>query len=216
MRKIFSLALAVCLAAVFSHPVQAGTTMVDPKGPPPPADDMLAAFQRGALDLQIMLGAQDSTQDTSPLRPNIDYGLAVARLGYMLDPVRGKGFFRGNDEVMLEAVGGPMITGPGTFLTGLTVVYRRNFVPPSARIVPYINLGAGGVYSDAFHQRVQRALGSPFEFDLLGSVGVRYRFDAKWSLDGEVSFRHLSNADFASRNYGTNALGGLVGFSYAF
>ena len=207
MKKSYSLLFAVCLAAtVFSRPLWAGTAMIDSKSSLP-SDEMLAAFQKGALDLQIMLGAEDSIQDTSPGRPNIDYGLAVVRFGYMLDSARGSGFLRGNDEVMIEGISGPIYTGPGTFLSGLSLVYRRNFVPPSARIVPYLNLGAGGVYSDAYHQRVQRALGSPFEFDLQGGVGLRYRFDAKWSIDGEASFRHLSNADLAPRNYGTNALG---------
>ena len=116
----------------------------------------------------------------------------------------------------MEAISGPIYTGPGTFLSGLSLDYRRNFVPPSARVVPYIDLGLGGVYSDASHQRTQRALGSPFEFDLQTGLGLRYRFDAKWSIDGEASYRHLSNADIASRNYGTNALGGLIGFSFSF
>ena len=216
MNKGSFLLFAICLAAtIFSCPLRGGTVPSDTKASPT-ADDMLAAFQRGALDLQIMLGAEESFQDTGPTRPNIDCGLTVIRFGYMLDAVRGSGFFRGNDEVLIEAVGGPIYTGPGTALGGLSLVYRRNFVPPSARFVPYIDLGVGGVYSDAYHQPTQHALGSPFEFDLQGGVGLRYRLDAKWSVDGEVTYRHLSNAGLAPRNYGTNALGGLIGFSCAF
>ena len=216
MYKNLPLIFAACLiVTAVSRPLRAGTAAIDPKATPP-AEDMLAAFQRGALNFQVMLGAEESIQDTSPGRPNIDYGLALVRFGYMLDPVRGSGFFRGNDEVMIEAIGGPIYTGPGTALGGMSLVYRRNFVPPSARLVTYLDLGVGGVYSDAYHQPTQHALGSPFEFDLQGGVGLRYRLDAKWSIDGEASFRHLSNAGLAPRNYGTNALGGLIGFSYAF
>ena len=195
--------------------LHAGPSTVDPKAVPS-TDEMGTAFLRGKLDLQVSLGAEESIQYTSPGRPNIDYGLAVARLGYMLDDARGPGWRRGNDEVMVEAIGGPIYTGPGTFLTGLSLIYRRNFVPSSARFIPYINLGAGGVYSDAYHQKSQRALGSAFEFDLQVGVGLRYRLNPRWSVDTEISFRHLSNADFSSRNYGTNALGGLIGIGYAF
>lgn len=177
---------------------------------------MATAFQTGAMELQVELGTQVSIQNTSALRPNIDYGDAVVRLGYMLDTARGSSVLRGNDEVMLEAIGGPIYTGPGTALGGVTVIYRRNFVPASERLIPYIDLGVGGVYSDAYHQRIERALGSPFEFDLLVGLGLRFRLDSHWSLDAESSFRHLSNADLASRNFGTNAPGGLIGLSYSF
>ena len=212
----FFLFLAICQASVtLVGSLHAGSVYYDPKVSPA-ADDMETAFRTGAFDLQFALGPEISIQQTSALRPNIDYGLAVLRVGNMLDTVRGSGFFRGNDEVMLEAIGGPIYTGPGSALGGLSLMYRRNFVPPGARIIPYFDVGAGGVYSDAYHQKVQRALGSPFEFDLQAGLGLRYRISAKWSLDGEASYRHLSNANFASRNYGTNGFGGLVGFSYAF
>ena len=216
MHKCSLILLASFIAGLaLVHPLHAGPSTMDPKAAPL-TDDMGTAFLCGKLDLQISLGAEESIQYTSPGRPNIDYGLAVARLGYMLDDARGPGWRRGNDEVMVEAIAGPIYTGPGTFLTGLSLIYRRNFVPPNARFIPYIDLGAGGIYSDAYHQKSQRALGSAFEFDLQAGVGLRYRLNPRWSMDTEVSFRHLSNADFSSRNYGTNALGGLVGVGYAF
>ena len=191
-------------------------------GPPEPAPVSIAAsadpiFQRGALELQLVDGVEYSLQNTSARRPNIDYEVTALRLGYMLDsPNTGGTFLRGNDEVLLEAVGGPIFFGPGTALGGLSILYRRNFLAPDARWVPYINAGGGGVYSDAYHDRVQRALGSPFEFDLQGSVGLRFRLAAHVSLDGEVAYRHLSNADLAPRNYGTNGIGGVFGVSFTF
>ena len=214
-KRLVGFLMVGALSLVWAVPLRAGQNVVDAKAPAP-TDDMMMAFQRGALDFQVTIGTEISIQNTSPGRPNIDYGLAVFRLGYMLDPVRGSDWRRGNDEVMIEAIGGPIYTGPGSALGGLCLLYRRNFVPGSGRFVPYFNFGAGGIYSDASHQRTQRALGSPFEFDLQTGLGLRYRFSPRWSLDGELSFRHLSNADIASRNYGTNALGGLLGVSYAF
>ncbi len=164
-----------------------------------------------------MDGAEYSVQDTGLRRPNIDYELTTVRLGYMLDsPHAGGSFLRGNDEVLLEAAGGVIFEGPGTALGGLSLLYRRNFLAPNAWAAPYINVGAGGAYSDAYHDQAQQALGSKFEFYLQGSVGVRFRLSSRYSLDVESSYRHLSNAGLAERNLGTNGIGGLLGLSYTF
>ncbi len=179
-----------------------------------PADDPL--FHRGVWELQIAEGVEFSLQNTSRIRPNIDYELTILRGGYMLDTPHGSNFLRGNDELLLEVVGGPMFQGPGSALGGLSIVYRRNFLSPGARVIPYFDAGGGGVYSDASHDRVQQALGSPFEFDLQAGVGVRFRLGMGWTLDAEFTYRHLSNAHIVDRNLGTNAIGGLLGASYSF
>ncbi len=188
----------------------------DGKTPAAPVAVEDQIFHRGAWDLQVAEAVEFSLQTTSRIRPNIDYNLTVLRVGYMLDDPHGSNFLRGNNEFLLEVVGGPMFQGPGSALGGLSIVYRRNFLSPGARIVPYLNLGAGGVYSDAFHDKVQQALGSPFEFDLQAAVGVRFRLGLNWTLDAEFAYRHLSNAHIVDRNLGTNAIGGLVGASYSF
>ena len=174
-------------------------------------------FHRGALDLQVADGVEFSRQKTGLERPNIDYELTAVRLGYMVDsPHRGGTFLRGNDEFMLEAVSGVILQGPGTAFGGLSILYRRNFLAPGAKAVPYITVGGGAVYCDAYHDRVQQALGSNFEFDLQADVGLRYRIGAHWSVDAEVAYRHLSNAHLVERNLGTNGIGGLLGVSYGF
>ena len=178
------------------------------------SDDPL--FHRGVWELQAAEGVEFSLQNTSIIRPNVDYELTILRLGYMVDTPHGSNFLRGNNEFMLEVVGGPMFQGPGSALGGLSIVYRRNFLSPGARVIPYLDLGAGGVYSDASHDRVQQELGTPFEFDLQAGVGVRFRLGLGWTLDAEFSYRHLSNAHIVDRNLGTNAIGGLLGASYSF
>ena len=217
LRRVGQVVLAALwqLGVLAAGPLQAG--------PPEPATakdtrtvEGDAIFHRGELELQFMSGALFSLQDTSRLRPNIDYAPTVFRLGYMLDGLNGRGFLRGNDELMVEALGGPIFTGPGTALGGFSLIYRRNFLSAGARVIPYIQGGAGGIYSDAFHDREQRALGSPFEFDLQGAAGVRFRLTPQWTFDAEFSYRHLSNANLSDRNYGTNAIGGMMGVSYGF
>ena len=174
-------------------------------------------FHHGALDLQLMGGALFSVQARgTPDRPNFDYAPIVLRLGYMVNNVYGHGFFRGNDEVMLEAIGAPIFFGPGSGLGGLSLLYRRNFLAPNTKIVPYFTMGAGGIYNDAYHEHPQRLIGAAGEFDLQAAAGLRFRVSTKLTLDTEFSYRHISNADFANRNYGTNGIGGMVGLSYGF
>ena len=215
MTRFFSLVLSpFYLGLLLVAHMQAGDApAVQPAPVVTPHDP---AFQRGALDLQIMQGAEFSIQTTSAIRPNIDYQLTVLRLGYMVDAPHGGNLLRGNNEFMLEGVGGPIFQGPGSALGGLSFIYRRNFLSPGAKVVPYLNLGVGGVYSDASHDKTQQALGSDFEFDLQASVGARFRLTPRWSVDAEFAYRHLSNAHIARRNLGTNAIGGVIGVSRSF
>jgi lipid A 3-O-deacylase len=206
--------LAAALILILAPRLQAGPAAPAAATASTDADPI---FYHGALELQLVNGVEFSQQRTSYERPNLDYTLSALRLGYMVDsPHPGGTFLRGNDELLVEAAGGAIFQGPGSGLGGLAIIYRRNFLAPNAKVVPYINAGAGGVYSDAYHDQVQRILGSKFEFDLLGSVGVRFRVTSHMSLDGEVEFRHLSNADLAARNYGTNDIGGVLGVSFTF
>ncbi len=192
----------------------AGPTPAPDKDAPAESDPI---FQRGTFELQGMEGLIYSQQKTGDRRPNIDYQLTALRVGYMADsPHWGGTSLRGNDEFLIEAVGGYIFQGPGHGLGGLSLLYRRNFLSPGARLVPYLNLGGGGVYCDAYHNRYQQALGSGFEFDLQASVGLRWRLGRRLTLDAEAAYRHLSNAHLAERNLGTNGVGGLVGVSYSF
>ncbi len=177
----------------------------------------LDLFRTGALELQVMSGPFFSLQNTHAARPNIDYELTVVRLGYMLDTPRGRGFFRGNDEIALEVSGAPIFQGPGTACGGASLLYRRNFVQPGSCFVPYLGINLGGIYSDIYHNRVQRAIGAPFDFNLGANGGLRIRLGkTPWSIDAEFAYRHISDASITARNDGLDAIGGLIGFSRFF
>ena len=220
MPKRLPVILSIAAAAI-------ATLFIAPRGlqagPPPTVADKAVVetvdpiFHRGAVEIQVATGVEFSQQATDFERPNIDYAPTVVRLGYMVDsPHTGGSFLRGNDEFLFEAIGAGIFQGPGTAFGGLSILYRRNFLAPGARLVPYVTIGGGAVYCDAYHDRVQQALGSNFEFDLQTDVGIRYRISTHLTLDTEVAYRHLSNAHLVERNLGTNGIGGLVGLSYTF
>jgi hypothetical protein len=103
----------------------------------------------------------------------------------------------------------------GHFFTGPTLLVRSEWRPERA-LVPYVQMGAGILFNDAYHDQTQSAIGSVREFNLEADGGLRYRLGSRWSLDGEVTFQHVSNADSARRNGGINDLGFRLGFTYTF
>jgi hypothetical protein len=206
-----SVALLCCGLAV---PAQAGPPANEVASVPETDADL---FHTGALELQAISGPLFSIQPTHSARPNFDYELTDVRLGYMLDTPRGHGFFRGNDEVMLEASGAAIFQGPGTAIGGASVLYRRNFVQPHWCVVPYFGGSLGGVYTDIYHDRVQRAIGAPFDFNLGAQLGIRFLLPhSPWTIDAEASYRHISDASITRRNDGIDAMGGLLGVSRFF
>ena len=149
-------------------------------------------------------------------RPAIDYELQTVRLGWMLGDVGGSGIWRGNGEFLLGAYGGPVTQGPGNGLFGWEFILRYNFLPEHSRFRPFAQIGAGGLYNDIYKTGSQIVIGSGFEFMIHAGFGTHIMLGDHWALNLEADFRHISNADTASRNGGLNSLGGTLGFSYFF
>jgi len=167
-------------------------------------------FDRGRHEFQAMAGTFFSVDHS----PDLDYAVGTLRLGWMLSSPRGDGVFRGNCEFLLEVFGGGIFEGPGDGLAGATVLLRYNFVQPDARFVPYLQIGAGGLYSDADRDGAQRLIGEAFEFNLQASLGLRAFLSDKCAVSLEGGYRHISNANLADRNVGVDSVGGQVGLSW--
>lgn len=173
-------------------------------------------FERGARELQFAVGVFVSENYHDELRPQLHDVDATARLGWMLNSPAGRGIVRGNFEFLAEFFGAGIVKGPGQVLAGTTLWLRYNYVQPAARLVPYVQVGAGGVYSDAHEERPQRLLGSAAVFNLQAGFGARYFWTEKCALFLEFDYRHLSNAGAADRNRGLNSAGSWLGASFFF
>ncbi len=202
----FGLLFATALCAQAGHEVPAFRT----SSKEVPLRD--SVFDKGSREFQALTGAFVSINHA----PELDYAIGTLRVGWMLNTPQGEGFFRGNAEFLLEAFGAGIYEGPGSFLAGGTLLLRYNFVQPEARLVPYVQIGAGGLYSDAYQDESQRLIGSAFEFNLQGSVGVRWFLSERCALAIEGGYRHISNANLADRNTGVDSIGAQIGFSYFF
>lgn len=169
-----------------------------------------APFDKGTFELQVLAGGFFSFEH----QPELDYAIGTIRGGWMLSTPSGDGFCRGNVEFLIEAFGGGIFEGPGDALAGATLLLRYNFVQPDASVVPYIQIGGGGVYSDAHEDEAQRLIGSAVSFNLQAGVGLRFFVSEQCAIVVEGGYRHISNADLADRNVGVNSIGGNIGVSY--
>src|ERR1051326_3547521 len=145
-------------------------------------------------------------------RPTINYTLTEVQFGYMLSDVKGDGWSRGNFELVGEGFGSGIFEGDGSFISGVTVWLRYNFVPPGWRFVPFAQAGLGLTSTDIDHKIV----GQPFNFNLELGIGTRYLLSQHWSLNLEYRYQHISNADTGAHNIGINAHGPVLGVSYLF
>ena len=174
-------------------------------------------YVKGTREIEVLGGAFTSFDYATRKRPQVDFALASVREGWMLDDVR-PGIFFGNEEFVIDAFAGPMLKGPGSVMTGVTLILRHNFVSrPGGFFVPYYQMGVGGLYSDAANaDRVQFGIGSTFEFNLQATLGARWRVNRAWSINTEIGYRHISNAGLDSRNGGVDAIGGFIGLGRMF
>jgi len=150
-------------------------------------------------------------------REDITYVQNDLRFGWMLNtPSEKEWILRGNFEALFEATYSRITSGFGNYMYGFTAFIRYNFVQPDAKLLPYFQVGAGVVYTDAYKDLTQKLIGQSIEFTPQGSLGLRYLLAKNWSFDAEAILHHVSNASLDERNIGVNSLGGFVGFTYFF
>ena len=211
MKTVFTLCTLFFLATSVAR---AGTAEPEPELVARPSTEN--AFAKGKLELQDVSGAYFFFDTTRNNRPAIDYSLNSLRLGVMLYDPTGPGLLAGNFELMAEIFGGGIFEGPGNVLAGSTLIFRYNFVQPQARLIPYLQIGAGGVYTDIGEEESRGLISLPVEFNLQAITGVRYMLNDRWSVVVEAAYRHVSNAEIKKPNFGLDNIGGNVGFGFSF
>jgi hypothetical protein len=172
-------------------------------------------FEKGVHEMEFGIGVFGSPwADGSAKRPDMAFAIGEVRAGWMLGDPRGDGFFRGNWEFLLTAFGGGIFDGPGDVLFGAEMPLRYNFVQPGSRLVPFVQFGGGGVYSDAADDdSIQHLIGTDVSFILEGGIGLRWMLNQRCAISCGIDYRHISNDGLARHNAGVNALGGMIGLS---
>lgn len=180
-------------------------------------------FREDRITLEFMAGAMFSPCGLGPSVPVYNYQQDNIRLGWMLDSPDSWGPcadrdnpLRGNFETLLEVTGSYVWESFGTYMTGITGLVRYNFVQPNWIVVPYVQGGAGIIYTNARNWSNQSAIGGNWEFTPQFAGGLRFLIDENFSFNLEGAFQHISNAGTSARNFGVNAYGGFAGFTYYF
>lgn len=119
-------------------------------------------------------------------------------------------------EILLEATYAHIYEGPGRVISGPSLLLRYNTRPLFDLVVPYLQGGAGLAYADLSRDRSQGITGQRFNFILQAAAGLRFPIAHQWSLDTELLYFHISNAQLDDDNHGLNSLGGLIGFTRTF
>ena len=210
MKKFF----VACAAAFFAiAAAQAGTEQPAPSIPAWEPND---AFARGAKEFQNVTGPFFFFDTTQNERPAVDFAIDSVRLGIMLNDPQGPSFLAGNFELLGEAFAGGIFDGPGNVMAGSNLIFRYNFIQPRARIIPYLQIGAGLIYTDISESESRGLVSLPVEFDLQGITGLRFMLNQRWSVLVEGGYRHISNATIKLPNYGIDSVGGNLGFGFSF
>jgi lipid A 3-O-deacylase len=160
-------------------------------------------------------GGFEETCITGKGRPIVNYAMGYADIGYFLYNVAGSGVIRGNLEILLEGFGSGIYestTAGGHYISGASLYLRYNFIQPGWRFIPYLQAGAGLTSMDINHEYD----GMNFNFNLGLDAGARFLISRCCSINTEVLFQHISNADLGVHNIGLNSLGPRLSISFLF
>ncbi len=141
----------------------------------------------------------------------------IASLRWQVDNVGGRWIFRGNWDVEASAAVTLIPRGPETRYIAWIMGFRRNFVPRSGRIAPYVDgrLGLGNI--DAKEPAgVVYAQGQDFTFTINMGSGVRYNLNPRYSISAGLNWMHISNLYLSEpkfANYGINVYGPMFGIN---
>ncbi len=170
-----------------------------------------APFKKGTLSFEYQTGILFSPVIVHEELPSFNYWQTNLRIGRMLNSPHGKGIFRGNLEGIIEITASSVVEGKGSYLFGIGPLFRYNFVRKSRKFFPYIQVGAGVCYTDAYYYE---ATGQGFNFTIHLGIGVKYLLSKRIAIELETRYEHISNAGMDHRNKGINAIGPMFGFTY--
>lgn len=178
--------------------------------------DEWKAFLRSPDSIQILSGALFSTHKIRPMNRSFQFLQTDVRMGWTLwESSPEPSFYRGHLDGLLTVSQAVIIKGFGSLISGIALQLRYTLLQTDSFWAPYIQGGVGAVYTDAYLEKSQNAIGQALEFTPQASLGIRFRVSENWSIDAEGMAYHMSNAYLSSRNESLNALGVFVGLTYS-
>jgi hypothetical protein len=186
-----------------------------------PVRDWLRLYEPQVFQAGVWSVEYGTQYWTSPLwgqSPRRTYFLPqIVRIGYQLNDPGTSRFERlkGSWEVLAEMDTIPIMGGPGkdTTMIGGSGLLRYHVVV-NHRIVPYFQIGFGGLYTRSY-QFPNAPTDTPFNFMTQIASGSHLFLNDKWALMTESSFVFINNFGIG-RSPGYYVLGGLFGITRYF
>ena len=206
---------ALALLGLIASPVPAGESEKIPSPyTPGPVYHASADCPKEKWSFEVLGGAYLLTS-LGPSLPEFDYATFDLRLGCR--PLQdGCDGLRDRVQVLLDGMYAHVYNGFGDYVAGASLLLRLDLLGRGCAVIPYAQIGAGVVHTDAADDKSQGAIGQSVEFLLQAQLGARVRLCDRFSLLVEGGMQHISNAGLGERNGGTNSAGGSAGLEWRF
>ena len=169
--------------------------------------------QRGALEIGVMAGYLQGNDTLTSVSSNRSALYALPRVGVVVTPEVGSGFYEGNLELLVEPLYAHYFKPFGATAAGGSVLFKYNFLG-FGRWMPFWDLGLGMLWTNLAPRIPEQS--TPFNFVMESGPGVQYFATERVALTLGVRFHHISNAGLGDRNKGLNSTLGYLGLSVFF
>lgn len=164
----------------------------------------------GTIEAGLVTGYLQGNGTFTSLSSNRSALYVLPRIGMVLTPEVGSGFFTGNMELLLEPLYAHYFKPFGASAAGGSLVFKYNFLS-FGRWMPYWDVGLGMLWTNLAPRIPEQS--TPFNFVLEIGPGLHYFATERVALTIGVRFHHISNGDIGDRNLGLNAVLAYAGIS---
>ncbi|MBI5055449.1 MAG: acyloxyacyl hydrolase [Nitrospirae bacterium] len=133
----------------------------------------------------------------------------ILQYGYFLTEEAGRSWYKVRHEILIELPISYVFHPDDGIMTGINFLACWDFTA-SEKIVPYFFAGGGLVYTNIDIP----GLGSDYNGNYQGGVGVHYFIDKNVTLDLNYRLHHVSNANTVKPNDPLNSSKFLFGLSF--
>jgi hypothetical protein len=144
-------------------------------------------------------------------RAHVETADFILRYGRYLTEEMGRSWYRVRHGILIEVPIHVVVDPDTSPMFGINVLASFTFTAPQ-RLRPYVFGGGGFVYTEAEIP----GLGSKYNGNYQGGVGILYRIRGNYSLNAEYRFHHISNLNTEKPNDPLNSSKFLIGVTAFF
>jgi lipid A 3-O-deacylase len=164
----------------------------------------------GTIEAGLVTGYLQGNEALRSPSSNRSALYVLPRIGMVLTPEVGRGFFMGNLELLLEPLYAHYFKPFGASVAGGSLVVKYNFLS-FGRWMPYWDFGLGMLWTNLAPRIPEQS--TPFNFVAEIGPGLHYFVTERVALTIGVRFHHISNGNIGERNLGLNATLAYAGIS---